>query len=59
LVGLLGWRRAGRGITRSIMAGMVGAGCYGAGKYGEKHAIAAGNEGNLFSWGEAGGVPGG
>lgn len=54
--GLLGWRRAGRGATRMLMAGLVGAGCYGAGKIGEKHGEEAGNDGNLFSWSSKGGV---
>lgn len=55
VVGLLGMRRAksigGKG-ARLLMAGAVGAGCYGMGKIGEKHGEKAGNDGNLFSWGK-------
>lgn len=50
VVGLVGYRRAGRGPARSIMSAFVGAGAYGAGKLGEKHGREAGNDGNLFSW---------
>lgn len=54
--GLLGWRRAGRGGLRTVMAGFVGAGCYGMGKLGEEAGAKAGNDGNLFSWDSKGGV---
>lgn len=59
-VGLLSFRRASRGLAkgigRTVAAGAVGAGCYGAGKMGEEHGEAAGNDGNLFSWGTNTGV---
>ncbi len=59
-LGLLSFRRASRGVIkglgRTVAAGAVGAGCYGAGKVGEKHGVAAGNDGNLFSWSSEGGV---
>lgn len=54
VVGLVGSRRArslgGKGAGL-VLSGMIGAGCYGAGKLGEKHAEEAGDDGNLFSWG--------
>lgn len=59
IVGLIGMRRArsrGGQAAGYILAGMVGAGCYGMGKIGEEHGIKAGNDGNLFSWSSTGGV---
>lgn len=60
IVGLVGMRRArslgGKG-ARLGMAGLVGTGCYGAGKLGEKHGVKAENDGNLFSWGKGGATP--
>lgn len=59
IVGLIGMRRArsayGKGAGL-VLAGMIGAGCYGMGKIGEAHGIKAGNDGNLFSWTSGGGV---
>ncbi len=56
IVALVLYRRTGRGAARIALSGVIGMGCYGAGKIGEKHGIAAGNDGNLFSWSTKGGV---
>ncbi len=55
VIGFLGMRRAksyGGQAGRLGMAGMIGAGCYGMGKMGEKAGEKAKNDGNLFSWGK-------
>ena len=55
VIGFLGMRRARSGMGqagRLGMAALVGAGCYGAGKMGEKAGEKAKNDGNLFSWGK-------
>ncbi len=56
IVGLIGYRRAGRAGGRVAMSALIGLGAYGAGKMGEEHGIEAGNDGNLFSWSSKGGV---
>lgn len=44
----------GSGTTRKGAMALIGMGAYGAGKMGEKHGEAAGNDGNLFSFGSDG-----
>jgi hypothetical protein len=56
IVGLIGYRRASGNAARMVMSGLIGLGCYGAGKMGEEHGVEAGNDGNLFSWSSKGGV---
>lgn len=56
VVGLVGYRRAGGAAGRMVLSGLIGAGCYGAGKMGEKHGEESGNDGNLFSWDSEGGM---
>ncbi len=59
IVGLIGLRRARTAKGQAggmLLAGLVGAGCYGMGKVGEEHGKKAGNDGNLFSWSSGGGV---
>lgn len=59
VVGLFGMRKAksvgGQG-ARMGMASLIGMGAYGAGKLGEEQGVAAGNDGNLFSWSSEGGI---
>lgn len=49
-------KRKGRlsGVVRTTAMALIGAGAYGAGKLGEQQGIAAGNDGNLFSFDKSG-----